>query len=114
MPSRIATKIKKYKNEQNDKNVVSSLTIKPLINYPKNNNYLPSNNIYNTINNNINNNNYNININNNLISSNINNNNQNTLNSFKPTATSLPTTNNFSEYALMAERLSMLIDLKKQ
>ena len=113
MPSRIATKIKKYKNEQNDKNVVSSLTIKPLINYPKNNNYLPSNNIYNTINNNINNNNYNININNNLISPNINNNNnnQNTLNSFKPTPTSLPTTNNFSEYELMAERLSMLQNL---
>ena len=108
MPSRITTKIKRNKKEQIDKNVVDSLTIKPLINYPKNNNYLPSNNNINTnINNNININNYNIN--NNLISTKISSNNP--INNLKPTPTSLPTTNSFSEYELMAERLNMLHNL---
>jgi protein phosphatase 2C family protein 2/3 len=101
MPSRITTKIKRNKKEQNDKNIVDSLTIKPLINYPKNNNYLPSNNI--------NNNNLHSNINNNLISTKINS--TNTLNSLKATPNSLSTTNNFSQYELMAERLNILHNL---
>ena len=108
MPSRITTKVKKIKKEKTNNNVVSSLTIKPLMNYPKNNNYLPTNNIYNTINNNINNNNYNININNNLIPSTINN--TNNLNSLKQTPAPMPTSTagTFSEYELMAERLNMI------
>ena len=108
MPSKITTKVKKIKKEKTNNNVVSSLTIKPLINYPKNNNYLPTNNIYNTINNNINNNNYNININNNLIPSTINN--TNNLNSLKQTPAPMPTSTagTFSEYELMAERLNMI------
>ena len=100
MPSRITTKIKRNKKEQNDKNIVDSLTIKPLINYPKNNNYLPSNNINNNLHNNINNN---------LIPTKINS--PNTLNSLKATPNSLPTTNNFSQYELMAERLNILHNL---
>jgi protein phosphatase 2C family protein 2/3 len=108
MPSKITTKVKKIKKEKTNNNVGSSLTIKPLINYPKNNNYLPTNNIYNTINNNINNNNYNININNNLIPSTINN--TNNLNSLKQTPAPMPTSTagTFSEYELMAERLNMI------
>ena len=100
MPSRITTKIKRNKKEKNDKDIVDSLTIKPLINYPKNNNYLPTNNI---------NNNLHSNINNNLISTKINS--TNNLNSFKATPNSLPTTNNFSQYELMAERLNILHNL---
>ena len=113
MPSRITTKIKKYKKEKTEKNVVDTLTIKPLINYPQNNNYLPSNNIYNDNNINLKSNSItttNINNNNNnLFSSNINS--SSTLNSFKPTPTSLPTTNNFAQYELMEERLNILQNL---
>ena len=109
MPSRIETKIKRNKKEQMDKNFVDPLTIKPLISFPKNNNYLASNNI---INNNINNNN-NLNntnnTNNNLIQNKINS--ANTLNSLNPSSTPLSTTNNFSEYDLMAERINILHNL---
>ena len=105
MPSKITTKIKKNKKEQIDKNIVDSLTIKPLVNYPNNNNYLPSNNL----NNKSNTNNLNDNINNNLISTKINT--TNTLNNFKSTPNSLPTTNSFSEYEMMAERLNILHNL---
>ena len=105
MPSKITTKIKRNKKEQSDKNIVDSLTIKPLVNYSKNNNYLLSNNL----NNNNHTNNLNTNVNNNLLSTKINS--TNTLNSFKPTPNSLPTTNNFSEYDLMTERLNILQNL---
>ena len=107
MPSRIATKIKRYKNDQNDQNVVDHLTIKPLVNYPKNNNYLPSSSNI-KLNTNLNSN-LNSNINNNINSTNINNsnnsNNPNSLNSLKPTPSSLPTANNFSEYLNILQNL---------
>ena len=114
MPSRVTTKIKKYKKEKTEKNVVDTLTIKPLINYPQNNNYLPPNNIYNNNNNNLKNNSINsindsTNNSNNLFSSNISS--SSTLNSFKATPTSLPTTNNFSQYEFMEERLNLLQNL---
>ena len=123
MPSRITTKIKKIKKEKTENNVGNSLTIKALMNYPKNNNFLPlnSNNICNTFNNNINNNSYIIN----------NNNNNNAMPSMTstfggtniandvksaqtqtpppvPLPTTTTTSNTFSEYALMEERLNML------
>jgi protein phosphatase 2C family protein 2/3 len=98
MPSRVTTKIKRSKKEQNDKNIVDSLTIKSLINYPKNNNFLPTNNTFNNYSNTNN-------FNNNLIPTNINT--ISTLNNFKPTPTSLPTTNNFTEYDLMSQRLNI-------
>ena len=116
MPSRIATKIKTIKKQKTVNNVENTLSIKPLINYPKNNNYLPSNsnsnNIYNTINNNINNNNYNININNNLMPSTIGV--ISAPNNIKPIETPSPSplppdiANTYSEYEFMAERLNML------
>ena len=107
MPSRITTKIKRNKKEQSDKNVVDSLTIKSLINYPKNNNFLPTNNKINNYNNNINNNS-----NNNFISTNINPpNSSNILNNFKSTPNSLPTTNSFAEYDLMSQRMNILHNL---
>ena len=108
MPSRITTKIKRNKKEQNDKNIVDSLAIKSLVNYPKNNNFLPSNNKFNIYNNN----NLNSNLNNNFISTNINApNTSNILNNLKPTPNSLPTTNNFSEYDLMSQRMNILHNL---
>ena len=108
MPSRITTKIKRNQKEKNDKNVMDSLTIKPLINYPKSNNYLESNNIF-SINNRTNLNNNNLNINNEPIPIKINSN--NILNNLKPTPSSLPTTNNFTQYDLMAERLNIFRNL---
>ena len=61
------------------------------------------------MNNKSNTNNLNDNINNNLISTKINT--TNTLNNFKSTPNSLPTTNSFSEYEMMAERLNILHNL---
>ena len=89
MPSRIETKIKRNKKEQMDKKVVDSLTIKTLNN-----------------DNNLNNAN---NENNNLMQKKINS--GNTSNSLNPASTPLSTTNNFSEYDLMAERINILHNL---
>ena len=108
MPSKITTKVKRNIKEKNDKNVIDSLTIKPLMNYPKNNNYLATNNVFN-MNNNKNLNNNNLNISNDPMPAKVNS--TNILNSFKPTPTSLPTTNSFTQYDLMAERLSIFKNL---
>ena len=108
MPSRITTKVKRNIKEKNDKNVIDSLTIKPLMNFPKNNNYLATNNVFN-MNNNKNLNNNNLNISNDPMPAKVNS--TNILNSFKPTPTSLPTTNSFTQYDLMAERLSIFKNL---
>lgn len=111
MPSRINSKMKKIKKELRDKNVSDSLTIHPLITYPKNNNFFGTNNIYNNsdINNNNCNNNLKNNLNTNLKSTNLNQ--PSFLNSYKSTPSSLPTTNNFSEFELMNERLNILRNL---
>jgi len=104
MPStRITTKIKKIKNEQKDRNIGDSLTINSLINYPKNQNFLGTNNkvVSNELNNK----------NNNLIPVSTQNKSSSILNSFKPTPTSLPTTNSFLEVESMAERLNFLHNL---
>ena len=105
MPSKIKTKIKGNKKEQIDKNVVvDSLTIKPLINFPKNNNFIESNNNINKDLNNINNNKSN-----NLIQNTINS--SNSLNTINSTKNSLSTANNFTEYDLMTERINILHNL---
>jgi len=104
MPStRITTKIKKIKNEQKDRNIGDSLTINSLINYPKNQNFLGTNNkgVSNELNNK----------NNNLIPVSTQNKSSSILNSFKPTPNSLPTTNSFLEVESMAERLNFLHNL---
>jgi len=104
MPStRITTKIKKIKNEQKDRIIGDSLTINSLINYPKNQNFLGTNN--KGINNELNSKN------NNLIPVSTQNKSSSILNSFKPTPTSLPTTNSFLEVESMAERLNFLHNL---
>jgi protein phosphatase 2C family protein 2/3 len=104
MPStRVTTKIKKIKNEQKDKNIGDSLKINSLTNYPKNQNFLGT---YNKgINNELNNKN------NNLIPPTSQNKPNSILNSFKPTPTSLPTTNSFLEIESMTERLNFLHNL---
>ena len=78
------------------------------MNFPKNNNYLATNNVFN-MNNNKNLNNNNLNISNDPMPAKVNS--TNILNSFKPTPTSLPTTNSFTQYDLMAERLSIFKNL---
>ena len=45
MPSKIITKNKKPSKLQNEKNVIDSLTIQPLIKYPKNDNFIGKNKI---------------------------------------------------------------------
>ena len=108
MPSKITTKVKKVKANKNEKNSEDSLTIHPITNYPNNNNFLGSNSLFNNeLNGKKPSNN---NLNNNLIPvSNIGN--SSILNSFSSTQSSLPTTNSFTEYDLMAERLSILHNL---
>jgi protein phosphatase 2C family protein 2/3 len=104
MPStRVTTKIKKIKNEQKDKHIGDSLTINSLTNYPKNQNFLGTNNkgISNELNNK----------NNNLIPTASLNKPNSILNSLKPTPTSLPTTNSFLEIESMTERLNILHNL---
>jgi protein phosphatase 2C family protein 2/3 len=104
MPStRVTTKIKKIKNEQKDKNIGDSLKINSLTNYPKNQNFLGTNNkgISNELNNK----------NNNLIPTTSLNKPNSILNSLKPTPTSLPTTNSFLEIESMTERLNILHNL---
>ena len=104
MPStRVTTKIKKIKNEQKDKNIGDSLTINSLTNHPKNQNFLGTNN--KGINNELNSRN------NNAIPTSIQNKSNSILNSFKPTPTSLPTTNSFLEVESMTERLNFLHNL---
>ena len=104
MPStRVTTKIKKIKPEQKDKNIGDSLTINSLTSYPKNQNFLGTSN--KGINHELNNKN------NNLIQTNSQNKSNSILNSFKPTPTSLPTTNSFLEAESMAERLNFLHSL---
>ena len=104
MPStRVTTKIKKIIPEQKDKNIGDSLTINSLTSYPKNQNFLGTSN--KGINHELNNKN------NNLIQTNSQNKSNSILNSFKPTPTSLPTTNSFLEAESMAERLNFLHSL---
>jgi serine/threonine protein phosphatase PrpC len=127
LPSK-GTKIKKNKR---DLNFRDSLTIRPLINFPKTNNLINMNNFMTNPSSNkvaLDNNNNNINLtelnlkNNTLSNNNININN-NTINilprtspqsdllsSFKPTPTSLPTTNSFPDSELL-ERYSLLTSL---
>ena len=104
MPStRVTTKIKKIKNEQKDKNIGDSLTINSLTSHPKNQIFLGTNN--KGINNELNSKN------NNLIPASIQNKSNSILNSFKPTPTSMPTTNSFLEVESMTERLNFLHNL---
>ena len=128
LPSK-GTKIKKNKR---DLNFRDSLTIKPLINFPKTNNLINMNNFMKNPsnnkdslenNNNINNNIAELNLKNNTLSNNNININNNTinilpstnpqsdlLNSFKPTPTSLPTTNTFPDSELF-QRYSIITSL---
>ena len=113
LPSKNITKVKKSNKKEiieNNNKPLNSLTIKPIIKYPK---YIPnnllSNNIYNNFNNSINNNNYNININNNIIPPTINM--SNTPNNFRQNPTPLKTANLFNEYELMTEKLNMIQQL---
>ena len=101
MPSKIITKNKKPSKLQNEKNIIDSLTIQPLIKYPKNDNFLGKNKLLGL--------NDPKSKNNNLALTN--HNEPSTLNNFRSTASSLPTTNNFLEYEIMDERLSFLHDL---
>ena len=127
LPSK-GTKIKKNKR---DLNFRDSLTIRPLINFPKTNNLINMNNFMTNPSSNkmaLDNNNNNINLtelnlkNNTLSNNNININNNtinilpraspqsDLLNSFKPSPTSLPTTNSFPDSELL-ERYSLLTSL---
>jgi protein phosphatase 2C family protein 2/3 len=101
MPSKVITKNKKPSKLQNEKNVIDSLTIQPLIKYPKNDNFIGKNKLLGL--------NDAKSKNNNLLLNN--HNDSSTLNNFRSTASSLPTTNSFLEYDLMDERLSFLHDL---
>ena len=124
LPSK-GTKIKKNKRDLNFKD---SLTIRPLINFPKTNNLINQNNYLKNTSNNKDTNDTNINLtelnlkNNTLSNNNININNNtinilpranaqsDLLNSFKPTPTSLPTTNSFPESELF-QRYSIITSL---
>ena len=101
MPSKIITKNKKPSKLQNEKNIIDSLTIQPLIKYPKNDNFLGKNKLLGLNDPKSKNNNLQL----------TNHNEPSTLNNFRSTASSLPTTNNFLEYEIMDERLSFLHDL---
>ena len=110
MPSKVRGKVKKIKKIKNEPNVVNTLTIRPLI---------QTNNIYNTNNNIIKNNINNIVINNNINNTDINKNvsptnntKNNSIEEPKPTVQEpVKTTNNFTQYQEMIDRLNLLNNL---
>ena len=101
MPSKIITKNKKPSKLQNEKNIIDSLTIQPLIKYPKNDNFIGKNNFLGLNDQKSKNNNLQL----------ANHNESTTLNNFRSTPSPLPTTNSYIDYDLMDERLNFLHDL---